>query len=121
MLALAEYRRPARAGFTAIEQANIAQQQVVQNRNPEIQNPTNEQGLLGEADHGAKALPAHDGGVGSIKGSRPTVAAVAEEHRSEDRAGQGQVADERLAARGAVARGHGAAAGGGGVDANAPA
>lgn len=50
MLALAEYRRPSRrAGgdsFTAIGQANIAAQQVIQNNAPGIhEKATNEQGL----------------------------------------------------------------------------
>ena len=121
MLALAEYRRPPRASFTAIAQANIAQQQVVQNRNPELANPTNEQGSLGEAHHGAKALPAHDSGVGGVEEVRSARAAVAAEHRSAHRAGEGAVADERMGSRRAVARGRGAAAGVDGADADAPA
>ncbi len=46
MLALAEYRRPPRPprSFTAIGQANIAQQQVVQNGKSESDKATNEQG-----------------------------------------------------------------------------
>ncbi len=52
MLALAEYRRPPRAGgtFTAIKQANIAGQQVIQNHEIPTRTLTNEQGCPGHAD-----------------------------------------------------------------------
>jgi hypothetical protein len=64
-LALAEYRRPPRAGdsFTAIRQANIAQQQVVVNDDEKSRggNATNEQGCGEAAPRGRtrpEALPA---------------------------------------------------------------
>lgn len=50
MLALAEYRRPPRTdAFMAIKQANVAQQQVVQNvenRKPKNDEASNEKGLI---------------------------------------------------------------------------
>ncbi len=72
MVALAEYRRPPRAGdsFTAIKQANIARQQIVHNsesRESQTENMTNEQGFINDEAMQAepsKALPADAGGVG---------------------------------------------------------
>ena len=67
MLALAEYRRPPRSeSFVAIKQANVAQQQVVQNAQVQnSQNPTasNEKGLLPADGEAAPALPADSRGV----------------------------------------------------------
>ena len=68
MLALAEYRRPQKAGdsFSVIQQANIAAQQVVQNGNTD-EKATNEQGCKPEtaaaraAGHPPAALPADTG------------------------------------------------------------
>ena len=49
MLALSEYRNPKKVGdVTTIEQANIAQQQVVQNHPPQKKNATNEKGLAAQ-------------------------------------------------------------------------
>lgn len=59
MMAFREYRRPPRQGdsFTAIQQANIAHQQVVMNREHNAQeNTTNEQGC--EPGAGSTSLPA---------------------------------------------------------------
>jgi hypothetical protein len=94
MLALAEYRQPRKTGdsFTAIKQANFAQQQVVQNgengKLPE-QKPSNEQGSESAAP---KALSSHNVGTGIPSGERPAGETVGAIDRAED-AG-------RLAARG---------------------
>ena len=98
MLALAEYRRPRRGGdtFTAIRQANIAGQQVVQNGEIRAsENATNEQG----AAEAAKALPADPGGAGVLAGLGCPRDAVGAGHRAEDAPGQGPQPDERLEAR----------------------
>lgn len=52
MLALAEYRRPPRSGdtFAVVKQANIANQQVIQNHENSPTNATNEQGCTAGAD-----------------------------------------------------------------------
>ncbi|QKK09290.1 MAG: hypothetical protein HND58_14745 [Planctomycetota bacterium] len=96
MLALREYRKPPRSGdtFTAIRQANIAGQQVVQNG--EIsgsRNATNEQGS--KPPEAPQALPADPGGVDVLaRLSRPREA-VGGVHRAEDARGQGPKPDER--------------------------
>ncbi len=84
MLALAEYRRPPRAGdsFTAIKQANIANQQVVQNEKTRTESTTNEQGLPAGA---APALPADSGGPGLAAIIGQAKQAVGTEHRADDR------------------------------------
>ena len=81
MLALAEYRRPPRAGdtFTAIKQANIAQQQVVQNvesGGSKIENATNEKGMSDDATTSA-AIPADTGGTKIATSGRSADTAVA--------------------------------------------
>lgn len=83
MLALSEYRRPPRNdSFVAIRQANVANQQVVQNvqgsaAKPENPNATtsNEQGCV------PPSLPPIDGGTGFAEGSRGPAQTVAQEHR----------------------------------------
>jgi len=107
MLALAEYRKPPRAGdsFTAIKQANIAGQQVVMNseKSPR-ENATNEQGSShAHTNHHApktpEALPADTGGPGipaSVRGPR---AAVGASHGPDDTRGQGPKPVERLETR----------------------
>jgi len=98
MLALAEYRRPLRANsFTAIGQANIAQQQVVQNRISENET-TNEQGSSGTPGT-AKMLPPDGQGAASPAGSRAPGAAVAGEHGTEDGGREGAGERERPQAR----------------------
>jgi len=69
MLALAEYRRPPKAGacYTAINQANIAAQQIVNTGAATDGNATNEQGCSP-----APALPADTGGTGVASGVDPT-------------------------------------------------
>ncbi len=84
MLALAEYRRPPRPArqFTAIGQANIASQQVVQNNGKEENGKaTDEQG---SRSSGAAALPAHAGGAGVPAAVIPAGEAVGVEHRAAD-------------------------------------
>jgi hypothetical protein len=77
MLTLAEYRRPpAESSFTAIRQANIANQQVVQNHENSGTNATNEQGFTpdttaGHAHERPPSLPAHAGGLGRTASIRP--------------------------------------------------
>ena len=84
MLALAEYRRPPRTNsFTAIGQANIAQQQVVQNGNSENEKATNEQGSTGRPG-AAKMLPPDTSGAGIVTEMRPSGETVAGEHRTEN-------------------------------------
>ena len=104
MLALAEYRKPPRAGdsFTAIKQANIANQQVIQNGKTRS-NTTNEQGLPAAS---APALPADSGGAGLpelIGTAEQTVGAA---HRSSTSRGYSAKQQERLAARREVGRCH---------------
>ena len=94
MLALAEYRRPPKAGdtFTAIRQANIAGQQVVMNGEAQSKNVTNEQGCSDEharndaqdTRDATKTLPPHTGGAGVPPGLRSPDKAVGEVHRAED-------------------------------------
>jgi len=93
MLALAEYRRPPRGPFVAVRQANIAQQQVVQNaeiRKSESGNGSNEQGSAAP-----KALPPHAERADFIAAGRAEPQAVAVEHRAADGGGQGPVKNER--------------------------
>jgi hypothetical protein len=111
MLALAEYRKPPRHGgqFTAIRQANIAEQQVVLNgESRDGGNATNEQGCDAHAGHqpGSGAAPPdlspqpRRAGVAEGVGAAST--ALGEVHRSPDTRGQGPEQDERVAARGAL-------------------
>ena len=104
MLALAEYRKPPRAGdsFTAIRQANIAGQQVVMNseKSPR-ESATNEQGCNDDGERHATppVLSADPPGVGIPSGSgglRETLEAV---NRPPDARGEGSKPDERMEAR----------------------
>lgn len=107
MLALAEYRKPPRAGdsFTAIKQANIAGQQVVMNsENSPTENTTNEQGSShaepSQHPHEApEALPADAGGPGIPASLGGTGEALGTIHGAEDDRGEGTEPDERLEAR----------------------
>ena len=90
MLALAEYRKPPKAGdtYTAIQQANIAGQQVVMNdRN---RNTTNEQGCSDghtqddDARQAPPALPPLAGGAGVPACVRIPDEAMGAVHRAED-------------------------------------
>lgn len=74
MLALAEYRRPPRTGdtFTAIKQANIAGQQVVQNQeNSQPTKATNEQGFAGPVDRLPEQPGASDATCCAFPNRRP--------------------------------------------------
>jgi hypothetical protein len=97
MLTLAEYRRPAQPGsFLAIRQANVANQQVVQNvESPNLQNAntSNEQGS------GPAALPSVAEGIELPAGNGAEKQAVAAEHRPQDGGGQGKIQTERNEAR----------------------
>ena len=92
MLALVEYRRPPKMGdnFTAIKQANIANQQIVQNAEAgqsKTKNMTNEQGIADDDKREAEApktLPADTGGIDIVTQSRPANQTVAPEHRPDD-------------------------------------
>lgn len=89
MLALAEYRRPPRGGdsFTAIKQANIAQQQVVMNGDSNgKENATNEQGLdcTNPAEAGRPDLPAQLGRAGIPESVGAAEQALGAVHGAED-------------------------------------
>jgi hypothetical protein len=111
MLALAEYRRPPRAGdsFTAIRQANIAGRQVVMNAENPAGSPSNEQGCHDGAtqsrDARPTALPPLAGGAGLAPGLGGAGEALGAVHRAEDGRGEGEEPDERVEARGPVSRG----------------
>ncbi len=103
MLALAEYRRPPQtAGFVAIKQANVANQQVVQNvenqtvASPDFRKPvaSNEQGSAPPP-----ALPAVGDGAGIPAGIGRAEQAVAVQRRPQDGEGQGPIPAERDEAR----------------------
>ena len=98
MLALAEYRRPAQPGsFVAIRQANVANQQVVQNvenhtfPNPNFRTPaaSNEQGSA------PQALPPVGAGIEIPEGGGAKEQAVAGQHRPQDGSGKGPIETER--------------------------
>jgi hypothetical protein len=102
MLALAEYRRPAQPGsFVAIRQANVANQQVVQNvenhtaSSPNFRNPaaSNEQGSA------TPALPPVAEGVEIPAGGGEAEQTVAGQHRPQDTRGKGPIETERSQAR----------------------
>jgi hypothetical protein len=99
VLALAEYRRPPRKGdtFTAIKQANIAGQQVVQNHENSSAVPTNEQGC--PATPVAPALPAESSGPRLAAGLGTTGEALDSLNRSSDRIREGKVGSQRARAR----------------------
>lgn len=108
MLALREYRQPPRPGdqFTAIKQANIANQQVVQNLEPEKQNASNEKGFANDASIDSDleqappaSLPAEPGGACLTAAEHPAGEAVGAHDGAEDGRGQGSLADERVEAR----------------------
>ncbi|MCC7349404.1 MAG: hypothetical protein IT446_02445 [Phycisphaerales bacterium] len=86
MLALADYRRPARSdAFVAIKQANVAQQQVVQN----VENPNFQTIATSGVDAGA---------AGPVAATRSARQALAIQHRPKDGGGQGKDKDERMEA-----------------------
>jgi hypothetical protein len=96
MLALTDYRRPRQVpAFVAIKQANLANQQVVQNgQGPDFENNCrpNEQGST-------PALPPVGQWPAFTAGGRPDEQTVASEHRPQDDGGQGQEQAERAQAR----------------------
>ncbi len=84
MLALAEYRRPPRppANFTAIGQANLAQQQVVMNHEKaQTEKTANELGCPGQPAQPPR-LPADSRGIEIAAGSCPAGEAVDTVHRA---------------------------------------
>lgn len=119
MLALAEYRRPPRAGdtFAVVKQANIAGQQVVQNIENFPGNTTNEQGCrhgrpatsppaipstrstVDSPTTDSTALPAHAGGAGVSASISRAGEAVGASHGPKDAGRQGSIACERDKAR----------------------
>lgn len=98
MLALAEYRRPPRTeSFTVVKQANVAQQQVVNNAQNQIlarPNPSN------ELESTASALLPDSGGLGIPATSSVGTETVAVEHRTQDQDGKVPKPDERKETRG---------------------
>lgn len=107
MLALAEYRRPLRAGdsFTTIKQANIAGQQVVMNADHLAkENTTNEEGSTHaqanqHAPKSPEALPADARGAGVPPGHGGPRAALGAVHRAADGRGQGPEPGELMETR----------------------
>jgi hypothetical protein len=103
MLALADYRRPPQvAGFVAVRQANIANQQVVQNvenqnQNSDFRKPltSNEQGSA------APALSPIGDRIDGPAGSGAAKQAMAAQHRPADGGRKDQVQSERYQTRGA--------------------
>jgi hypothetical protein len=96
MLALADYRRPRPApSFVAIKQANLANQQVVQN----AQSPEFEIGFRSNEQGSAPALPPVAEWAEFPAGGRPEEQAVAAQHRPQDDGGQGKEQAERAEAR----------------------
>lgn len=106
MLGLADYRRPPRAGdsFTAIRQANIAQQQVVQNVQHEGK-ATNEQGGAGAGVASKAPVPTKPRRARISPGHSKEGSALDEIHGTKNRGRQGAVPMERLEARRQVRRG----------------
>lgn len=105
MLALAEYRRPARSGdlFAVVRQANIAGQQVVSNHRESGQ-ATNEQGSGTAGDPAAErrrgeALPADGAGASVAPPVDPSDQAMGTFDRTPDAGGKGSVPVERHEAR----------------------
>lgn len=95
MLTLAEYRRPPQPGnFVAIKQANLANQQVVQNVESQNAIASNEQGS-------APALPPVKQGFDFPSDNGGTKQALAAEHRPDNRGRQGPIQAERHQTRGA--------------------
>lgn len=110
MLALIEYRRPPRAAgsgdsFTVVKQANIANQQVIQNHEISNKGATNEQGcrcgeLRASSNRaGQSSLRADTGGAGVAPGVSAEGQAVEISHRAKDTRRQGAVPRERDKAR----------------------
>ena len=86
MLTLAEYRRPPRS-YTAIGQANVAQQQVVQNTGTAEEKTKNEKGSQHERTTETAALPANGGGEELFESGGPAHQAVAVHARTKDSQG----------------------------------
>lgn len=92
MLALAEYRRPPKSGdtYAIVNQANITQQQVVQNQEGRSEIATNEQGSAADQQREpsgpseAPSLPADTGRDGLAEILRPKSEAVEKFHRTKD-------------------------------------
>jgi len=97
VMALLEYRRPSRRRFTAVHQANIAQNQIVTVSEPPTPGKTKQSLSQGETDvrderaitGKAKApLPALPGGPGIAASGDPPQSAVAQEPRPQDGPGE---------------------------------
>ena len=106
MLALAEYRRPARSGdtFAVVKQTNIAGQQVIQNHENPKQTATNEQGFtapgFGDGPPAPPpALPAECDGFELPPFLRQKRETVDEVYRPQDTGRKSQVQSERRQAR----------------------
>ena len=96
MLALAEYRRPARSdNFTVVKQANVANQQLVNN----AQDPNSAKPIASNELGSTPALPHVAEGIEFPAPVRPESQALAAEHRPEDAGRQSPLGHERLATR----------------------
>ena len=110
-LALSEYRHP-RSGdqFVAIKQANLADQQVIQNlenRNLPAENVTNEKGSDDGGETAPKAIPSQPNRAAIAEGLNPPGEAVAVGHRPPDARRKGEGQNERSSSRRTVSRGRG--------------
>jgi hypothetical protein len=96
MLALAEYRRPPRTdAFVAIKQANVANQQVVQNvENQPVSNPNFPKCVASNEQGSTPALPPVVEGIGLPAGDSTEKQAVASEHRPQDGSGHRAIETE---------------------------
>jgi len=106
IVALQEYRRPRRRSFTAVRQANIAQQQIVTSaaepaaiaagrkvkaiKNGEVH--VHGGGII--AAQGQAALPLERAGAGSAAEAHPADSAVEIQQRTQDAAGQAAIQPE---------------------------
>jgi hypothetical protein len=96
MLTLAEYRRPAQpSSFVAIRQANLANQQVVQN----AEEPNFQNGITSNEQGSPAALPPVPNGVEVSAGNSGDKQAVASKHRAKDGSRKGTIQAERNEAR----------------------
>jgi hypothetical protein len=98
MLALAEYRRPARTdAFTVVKQLNAAQQQLVHNAQAENTAKPVASNELGSST--PAALPPHAEGSDLAARVGPPKQAVGVEYRTQDEGGEGPRQQERPQAR----------------------
>ncbi|MGD1277547.1 MAG: hypothetical protein ABR964_10020 [Tepidisphaeraceae bacterium] len=105
IMALAEYRRPRRSSFTAVHQANIAQQQIVTTAQPLASSTDGRQKSLesGEAyvdckralpSQGQTPLPLERAGAVREARAHPADPAVEMEHGTQDADGQAAIQPE---------------------------